>query len=652
VTDERERDGTAVRKPRQVALEEETRPAGEDPRWMRVSRFVLSLAWIGFQTYIIVNPAIAPMVQRSLHVMFAVSLVYLFRPLDGKGLRRVLLRTVDLLAAAAPLAIGAYFIRNAGRLQTRIIMIDPVFTADVVLCIVLVVLLLEAVRRTVGWSLLAVVAFFLFYGWFGRLFPAWLNFNGIPVNDYVELLFLSDSGIFGIPVETSLLYVFYFVLFGAIYSAIGGSRLLVEIGLRFTRKQKGGAAKAAVIASGLMGTVSGSAVANVTTTGVFTIPFMIRSGYRRETAGAVEAIASTGGQLMPPIMGVGAFVMAELLGVQYLRIALAAVVPALLFYLSLYFLIDFTARRKGIGSFEFAEGEGRRKLLPMAYLAVPLLVVVFFIIRGYSPTLAALWGSAAGLAVSFFGRESRLNLGRLAAIINGTGRQAAGVAIPIAAIGIIVGVAIQSNLALKFSSRLIEISGGSLLASLFFIVLGCIILGMGLPTVAAYIMGAIFFVPPLLKFGIQPLAAHFFVFYFSILAMITPPVALASFTAAGLADANVTRTGVHAFIMSLVAFMIPFIFIFNPALLWQGSLTDIVLLSVFSATGTIIWAGALAGYMGRPLSMPQRLVLGALSLAIILPTPRWVTVLGIVLSLAVIAAIYFVLPRLGRRAVG
>jgi len=638
--------GAADARPERVRLEDEMRPAGKDPGWLRVIRFLLSLTWIAFQVYIIVNPAVAPMVQRPLHVMFAVSLVFLFRPLRAKGPLQLPLRVGDLLAAAAPLAIGAYFLRHAQRLQTRIIMIDPVFPADVLLCILLVVLLLEGVRRTVGWSLLAVVGFFLLYGWFGRLFPGWLRFDGIHLNDYAEMLFLSDSGIFGIPVETSLLYVFYFVLFGAIYSAIGGSRLLVELGLRLTRKQKGGAAKAAVIASSLMGTVSGSAVANVTTTGVFTIPFMIRSGYRKETAGAVEAIASTGGQLMPPIMGVGAFVMAELLGVQYLKIALSAVIPALLFYISLYFLIDFMARRQGIGSFEFAEGEGRRKLLPMAHLAVPLLAVVFFIVRGYSPTMAALWGCAAGLAVSFVSRESRLDLRRAAEIINGTGRQAAAVAIPIAAIGMIIGVAIQSNLALKFSSRLIEISGGLLLPSLLIVVVGCIILGMGLPTVAAYIMGAIFFVPPLVKFGIPPLAAHFFVFYFSILAMITPPVALASFTAAGLADANVTRTGLEAFVMSLVAFVIPFIFIFKPVLLWQGSLTDIILLSLFSATGTIIWAGALAGYLGRRLSVPLRLVLGVVSLVIILPTPRWLTVLGIGVALTVIGVFQVLLPRI------
>ncbi len=615
------------------------------PFWMQAFRFVLSVGWIGFQILILFRP-IPPMVQRPVHVAFAVALLYLYQPLPGRGGARHLLNGLDALAAAAALAIGAYFIAESDRIQTRIIMIDPVLPADIALCIVLVALTLEAVRRSVGWSLLSVVIFFLIYGWFGFLFPGWARFNGIALADYVELLFLSDSGIFGIPVETSLLYVFYFVLFGAIFSAVGGSRLLVEVGLSLTRRQKGGAAKAAVIASGMVGTVSGSAVANVTTTGVFTIPFMIKSGYKRETAGAVEAIASTGGQLMPPIMGVGAFVMAELLGVPYLRIALAAVIPALLFYLSLYALIDFDARRTGIGSFEWAEGQ-RARILPLVHLFLPLVLVIFAIVRGYSPTMAAVWGCAAGLAVSFLRRESRLTPRRVAEIVNSTGRQAAAVAIPIAAIGIIVGVAIQSNLALKFSSRLIDISGGSMLASLLVIVIGCVILGMGLPTVAAYIMGAVFFVPPLVKLGIPVLASHFFVFYFSILAMVTPPVALASFTAAGLAEAPVARTGFRAFRMSFVAFVIPFVFVFKPALLWEGRLADIILLAVFTGAGTVLWAGALAGYLGARLNTAVRLLIGALSLVIILPTSRAVTVSAIAASIVVLLVFLLLLPRLG-----
>ncbi len=607
----------------------------EHPQWLKILRFLLSFLWIGFQFYIIVYPGV-PMVLRPVHVAFAVSLVFLFKPLEGRGAFQYLFALIDLSCAAIALIIGGYFALHADRIQSRIVFFDEIFPLDRVFCILLVLLLVEAVRRTVGLSLLLVVLFFLFYGWFGYLFPGWFHYQGMNLDEYVELLFLGDSGIFGIPIETSLRYVFYFVIFGAIYSAIGGSKLLVEIGLRLTRKQKGGAAKAAVIASSLMGTVSGSAVANVTTTGIFTIPLMRQSGYQKETAGAVEAIASTGGQLMPPIMGIGAFVMAELLGIPYLRVALAAVIPALLFYLSLFLLIDFTARKKGIGTFKIESELKDKKLWPLAHLFIPILIIIFYIVRGYSPTMAATWGCVTGLVISFFRKESRLNLSKLAQIINSTGRQAATVAIPIASIGIIIGVAVQSNLAMKFSSKLMVISGGALIPSLIVIIIGCVILGMGLPTVAAYIMGAVFFAPPLVKLGIIPLAAHFFVFYYSILAMVTPPVALASFTAAGLAEGNIPRTGLRAFIMSLVAFMIPFVYIFQPVLLWEGALFNILLTAVLSAIGVVVWAAAISGYIMADLSLPLRIFLGALALCILLPTGKLITVIAIVIAVITI----------------
>ncbi|NIS61829.1 MAG: TRAP transporter fused permease subunit, partial [Proteobacteria bacterium] len=436
-------------------------PGAHEPKWLTVLRFGLAGAWVFFQFYVIFYPLV-PMVQRPLHVAFAVSLVFLFRPIEVRGFLGFLSRAVDLCLAAISLGIGLYFVYNKDRILERIVFVDDVFTADIVLCIFLVVLLIEATRRTVGMSLLLVTLAFLIYGWFGFLFPGWLNFKGIALEGFVEVLFLGDSGIFGIPVETSLRYVFYFVAFGAIFAAVGGSRLLIDLGLKFTRKQKGGAAKAAVITSSLMGTVSGSAVANVTTTGVFTIPFMRKSGYDRETAGATEAIASTGGQLMPPIMGVGAFVMAELLDIPYLRIALAAVIPALLFYLSLFCLIDFRARKSGIGVMRLDEDMSTIRIGPRIHLLLPVMVVIWFIVRGYTPTFAAFWGCVSAVAVSFIRKETRPNLSGLTEIINSTGRQASSVAIPIATIGMIIGVAIQSGLAMKFSTRLMQISGGSL----------------------------------------------------------------------------------------------------------------------------------------------------------------------------------------------
>ncbi len=625
--------------------QEQLRPTPEFAKWEKALQLVLSAAWIAFQIYIVYRPLV-PMIQRPLHVMFAVALVYLWKPLNVSGRFRAILRALDLVCAALPLAIGYYFIASRDRMLTRMVYIDPVFPLDTVLAIVLVVLLLEAVRRTVGYSLFLVVVAFLFYGWFGEFFPGWLRFRGVGVRGYTEILFLSLGGIFGIPVDTSLRFVFYFVLFGAVYSVLGGSRLLIEIGLGLTRKAKGGAAKSAVIASSLMGTVSGSAVANVSTTGVFTIPFMIRSGESRVNAAATEAIASTGGQLMPPIMGIAAFVMAELLGIPYLRIALAGVLPALLFYVSVFVLIDFSARRKGVGAVELDEQQLKSNLRSLIHMIVPLAVVIFYIVRGTTPTLAAVFGAAAALAVSCLRTQTRLNPGKVLKIVQDTGRQAANVAIPIASIGIIIAVAVESGLAMKFSSRLMIISGGSVFVSLFFVILGCIILGMGLPTVAAYIMGAIFFAPALVGFGFDRLAAHFFVFYYSVLAMITPPVALASFAAGGLAEANVSRTGLRAFAMSMVAFLIPLIFIFRPELLWEGELLNIIERALYSLAAAIVWAGALAGYLGKRLSMLWRIILGVLALIVFMPVGTAPTYAALGLAAAVVVWITWAQPRL------
>ena len=629
-------------------LPDDKKQKSELPKWLMTIRFFISLIWIVFQIYIIIYP-LAPMVQRPLHVVFGVSLIFLFKPLKGTGLKKHIFSFIDLSCVIIPLIIGIYFIYNSIRIQSRIVFIDPIFPLDKIFCVFLVVLLIEAIRRTVGISLLSVVVAFLLYGWISYIFPGWLKFEGIKFNEYVELLFLGDSGIFGIPVETSLRYVFYFVVFGAIYSAIGGSKLLVGIGLRLTQGQKGGPAKAAVIASSLMGTVSGSAVANVAATGVFTIPLMKQDGYDKETAGATEAIASTGGQLMPPIMGIGAFIMAELLGVPYLRIALAGVIPALLFYISLFLLIDFRARVEGKRTTRvFSQENSPKKLMHFAHLFIPLFVIVFYIIRGYSPTMAAFYGSIAGIVVSFFRKETRLDFSKLIQMINSIGQQAASIVIPIASIGIIVGVAIQSNLALKFSSRLLQISGGSLTLSLIFIIMGCIILGMGLPTVAAYILSAVFFVPPLIKFGAIPLAAHFFVFYYSVLAMVTPPVALASFTAAGLAGGNVNKTGIKAFLMSLVAFMIPFSFLFKSALLWEGEINYILVTTLYTLIGVIIWTASICGYIGIKLSIPIRLFLGFLAIIIMIPKNMMVNLLAVGFSILVLLYIFVVNPWLKR----
>ena len=494
--------------------------------------------------------------------------------------------------------------------------VDPVLAVDIVFGLLLLALLLEGVRRAVGWPLLAVLLAFLAYGFAGAWMPGWLNFSGFELSEAVEILTLSLNGVLGITTSTSVQFVFYFILFGAAYSAVGGSRLIIDIGLRIAGASSGGAAKAAIVSSSMMGSITGSAVANVAATGVFTIPLMRRAGYSARTAGAVEAIASTGGQLMPPIMGVAAFVMAEMLQIDYGRIALAGIVPALGFYAALFLSVDLRARKGGtVSAAKRGIGE-TAPILPRLYLLAPPLSLVGLLVAGHSATYSAVIASLACVAVGLVRSESRLTGMRLLRFVESATREACKVAVPIAAIGIIIAVAIQSNLALRFSSELI---GGveSAPAAMILIVAGCIVMGMGLPTVAAYLIGAVLFVPALRELGIEEMSAHFFVMYYCVLSMVTPPVALASFAASGISGGDAMGTSTRAFVLALVCFLIPFAFAFDPALLGKGSPVSVAAAAAALLIGTAGWAVALVGYLLRPLRAVERACWGVSSAAVI-----------------------------------
>ncbi len=598
--------------------------------FFRPVRIALGLGWLGFQIYIIFFPQ-APLFQRPLHLTLALALLLLTKPLTEARLNPKIVRALDLFLLLGVGAVLVYYMVSAARLTERIEGIDKVLPVDIAFGLLLIVLLLEGVRRAVGWSLLSVLLVFLAYGLTGNVFPGWLRFGGFDVTDGIEILTMTVNGVLGITTATSLQFVFYFVLFGAVYSAIGGGRLFIDIGLKVAGGHKGGGAKAAVVASSLMGSISGSAVANVATTGVFTIPLMKRAGYPAPLAGAVEAIASTGGQLMPPIMGVAAFVVAEMLQVNYARVALAGLIPALAFYAAVFLFIDLTARRGGAGELQSDSVDDSAPIRPRLYLLIPPGVLVGVLLAGYSATYSAVMASASCILVAWSKRETRLGLADLIETADRAVRQAAQVAVPIGAIGIIIAVAIQSNLALKFSSQLIAGSGGTLYGAMLFIILGCIIMGMGLPTVAAYIIGAILFVPTLLKLGVPDMSAHFFVMYYCVLSMVTPPVALASYTAAGIAGGGVMETSLLAFRLSLVSFFIPFAFAFDPRLLGFGAPLGILAASASLLAGTALWAAALAGYLGAPLNPAERIITAACALGLIFSvagSPPWLVALG------------------------
>jgi TRAP transporter 4TM/12TM fusion protein len=604
-------------------------------------RVLIGAIWLFGQIFIIFNPFV-PMIQRPMHLMLAMGLVILWKPLTLSWMSDRLSRIIDMILFSGVIGSTMYHIYSAARLTSRMETIDEIFRYDIVFGAITLIVLLECVRRVVGWSLLGVLLFFLSYAFLGSIFPGWMEFGGFNYKEMVEILFMTANGVYGIPNECSLQFVFYFIVFGAVYSIIGGGQLFIDIGLALSGRTKGGAAKSAVISSSLMGSISGSAVANVSATGVFTIPLMRKAGLTPERAAATEAVASTGGQLMPPIMGVAAFVMAELLQMDYSRIALAGLIPAVAYYVAVFLAVDLHARKTGQGNMSLAELGAIPSIRPRLYLLIPPVVLIAVLISGYSATYAAVMGCAACIVTSFLKRESWLNIRKLIKMIEEATKQAAQVAVPISAIGIIVAIAIQSNLALKFSTRLIEISGGTLLGSMFFVILGCIIMGMGLPTVAAYIIGAILFVPALLKLGIPELAAHLFTMYYCVLSMITPPVALASYTAAGLAGSNTMKTSLIAFRISMVSFFIPFAFSFDTHLLGFGSPIMIIIACGTLLLATSAWAIALVGYFAGPLGLVQRLVFGIGSLAIIFyptGTPVWIG--GVIVVIGAGAMVFF-----------
>lgn len=612
----------------------------------------IAFLWFAFQVWLLFQPQSA-LIQCPVHLGFAMALVILWHPVwagHGKGTGKVQghvwpgQESTDAKARDISGALGRrwalgvdamlvggigmvliYYLVSAERLASRMEGVNPVLGVDIVCGVFFVVAILECVRRVVGWSLLTVIGAFLVFGFAGRWIsmswmPEMFRFSGFTMAEAVENFTMTANGLLGVTTATSVMFVFYFVAFGAFYSAIGGGQLFTEIGLKLAGKQRGGSAKAAVVSSALMGTVSGSAVANVSAVGVFTIPLMTRTGYSATQAAAIEAISSTGGQLMPPVMGVAAFIMAELLQVPYAKIAMAGVIPAVAFYLALYLVIDLNARKTGVGRVAEVSGPGlglprdhalnSALLGPRLYLLLPPILLIVLLAMGNSASYAAACGAVACVPTGWMARTSRLTWRQWHDAMLAGARQAAEVAVPIAAIGLIIEVAVQSNLALKFAISLMELGSGNYFASLGLIVAGCIVMGMGLPTVAAYMIGAIFFVPVLMDLGFAALAAHFFVMFYCVLSMVTPPVALASFAAAGLAGADTMATSWKAFRLSLVAFFIPFVFIFEPALLAHGDARQLLAGLVALLGATALWTVAMEGYLRRSLGVGQRMAAG------------------------------------------
>ena len=544
------------------------------------------------------------------HLGAALSITYvMFGPWERRQ-EDAAVPLIDFALALASLVCAGYFASQGPRVSERIEGVDPVYTADIVFGIGLILLLLEACRRATGIVLAAVAALFIAYIFLGPYLPELLAHRGMPLHRFIDLQVLSTQAIFGTPISASAHMVFYFLVVGAFLERSGAGKMFVDLAYCLTGRAWGGAGKASVISSGLFGTVSGSAVANVLITGIVTIPLMKRTGFKPVMASAIEATASTGGQLAPPVMGAAAFILADIVGISYADVVYAAVIPALLYYLSIFLVVDAYARRVGLApDASLPVAESLAGLRERWHLLLPLFFMIYLLMSHYSLQLTGAVTTLVIIAVSWARRSTRMWIAPIYQAIVRAVKATVEVAIPSAVAGIIVGTLVQTGMALHLQRWLLDIAGGSLALSLAGAMILTIILGMGMPTAAAYLVSAILVAPALQELGVPALAAHLFIFYFAILSMVTPPVALAAYAAAGLSGANLWTSGLVAFALAIPGFLIPYAFTIDQGILLQGSALHNLHVIGTVAIGVAALSMATGGYALGPLSWPWRAVL-------------------------------------------
>jgi len=609
--------------------------------FLKLLVFIIGILLSLFQIYVGAFGVMTPHLLRDVHLTLIMFLAFLLFPFRrGKSSRLDL--GINTLCLIVTFVIGAYLFIEYEKIVFRA---GAPANLDFVLGIAALVVVLEASRRTIGWPLPIVAIVFLFYAYMGPYLPGQLAHKGYDIQRIASFMYTSMEGIYGVAIGVSASFVFLFILLGSFLEKNGGGQFIIDSAYSLAGRSQGGPAKVAVISSGLFGTISGSSVANVVGTGTFTIPLMKKTGYSPVFAGAVEAVASTGGQIMPPVMGAAAFVMAEVIGTPYLSVCIAAAIPAVLFYVAVFSGVHFEAGRLGLLGLNASQLPDFKKLFKQKFqLLLPIPVLAAFMVMGYSPERCAVVAIVAAFVSSLFLRDTRMGLFKLAETLQDGARKAVGVAMACAAAGIVIGVTTLTGLGFKFSGIIVDLAGGNVLLLLILIMIAAIILGMGLPSVAGYIMLATLATPALIKMGIPPMVAHLYTFYFAISSNITPPVALAAYAAAGIARANPMSVGFAACRIGLAAFIIPYMMVYGPALTMIGTPIEILLACVSATIGCICLAGFSVGHFyRRNLDVFERVML--LAAAILLIKPGYVTdLIGILL-------LFLILLKVRRRSV-
>ncbi|MBQ3854835.1 MAG: TRAP transporter permease [Anaerovibrio sp.] len=577
----------------------------------------IAIVFSVFQLYTAIFGILDAQLQRAVHLGFALALSYLLYP-TRKSWSRTKVHPLDVLLAILGAAAPAYICIMYRELSMRAGMVTP---SDLIMGVIGVLLVIEATRRVVGIPMVTVVLVFIVYAFAGPYMPGVLAHRGLSLDQLVGHLYYTTEGIFGIPLGVSSTFIFLFILFGAYLESTGLGKFFIDIANAIAGWASGGPAKVAVLSSALMGTVSGSSVANVAGTGSFTIPMMKKLGYKKEFAGAVEAASSTGGQLMPPVMGAAAFLMAEFVGVPYIDIVGAAVIPAILYFTGLWLGVHLEAKRTNLKGIP-------RDQLPKAWeifrerghLAIPLVVIVYLLVSGYTPMRAALVAIVLSIVASSLRKSTRMKPIEIVQGLENGARNVLGVVIACAAAGIIIGVVTKTGVGLKLASGLLALSGGMLLPTMFFTMITSLILGMGVPTTANYVITSTIAAPALLQMGVPVLAAHMFVFYFGIIADVTPPVALAAYAASGISGGKPLMTGVNASKLAIAAFIIPYIFVMSPVLLMiDATAFGLVFSTVTAVLGMVGLSSAMIGYLADHCNVLERVILFVSGILMIIP---------------------------------
>ena len=599
--------------------------------------------------------------QRSAHVAFVMALVFLLYPFRRRRAGEVRFGLPDVLTAAGGVALMLYLFVNHQALAVRA---GRLTSGDLVVGVLGILLVLEAGRRVLG-VLPFIAAALLIYPFVGHYLPGALGVPPVSAQRVVEHMFFTTEGILGIPIGVSATFVFLFVLLGAFLERTGLGQLFVDIAMALAGWMTGGPAKVSVLSSAFIGTVSGSSVANVVTDGVFNIPLMKKTGYDAQFAAGVEAATSVGGQLMPPVMGAAAFVMAEFLGVPYLTIVKAAALPAIFYFLAVGLMIHFEAKRLGLRGLPRDQLPSVRSILwSRGYLVAPLVFVIGFLLEGYTPMTAAFWGiiTSAGVHIITVFKEgsiarrpamesARLYVRSIWETLVYGARNALSVAVACAVVGIIIGVVTLTGIGLKFVSLTVALGQHNLFLTLLLVAAACTIIGSGIPTTATYIILAAIAAPAVAQLGVPPLAAHLFIFYFGVIADLTPPDALAAYAAAGIAKSDPLRTGVTATRLALAGIIVPFVFVYSPALLLQGaSLGEIVLATLTGFLGVVALAAGAAGFFLRHATLLDRALLVGAAVALIFHNVYW-DALGLLLVAAAALLQHYGVLRLRRAEV-